>query len=258
MKRKTVLLGIILFILASCSTIKITSQFAKHSPVIDGKHKDWKNSHDILDNQTLYADIKNDDSFLYISLITGDPNIKRQLRRGLIVWIDSEANKDKRFGIKFPVREFNEQRNDKSKQKNRQMRNPPNHSDIEIYNEDSKRFIQYSIHEVNPIEIKLKSSFSELIYELKIPLKETENAPFAIDVKDFSDISVGFETFKPKMNKKMMGQRGTRKGGSGGMKQGRGPGRSGSRSGGGRGMNHMNSDRPEPISVWTLVTLAKK
>jgi hypothetical protein len=52
--------------------------------------------------------VSNDAQFVHVTLRVSDPEAIRQaLRRGLIVWFNPKGNKDKDFGIEYPVPGFN-------------------------------------------------------------------------------------------------------------------------------------------------------
>ncbi len=101
-------------------------------------------------------------------------------------------------------------------------------------------------------------STSGLVYELRIPLATNENRPYAVGALAGATIGLGLETpeidmsaMRDKMKSRRSGDGGT---GGSGMRGGGGRGGGGMRDGGGRSRPEM----PEPLNVWTKVTLASE
>jgi hypothetical protein len=108
------------------------------------------------------------------------------------------------------------------------------------------------------IEATLEDTLGVMSYELKIPLKSTNEHPYAISQGIGSTISVGLEGGK--FNREMMGERmrmrGGMPGGEGGVPPGGmspGEGKPSEGAPGGRERGKM----PEPIDFWAKVSLAK-
>lgn len=80
--------------------------------------------------------------------------------------------------------------------------------------------------ETQGINVKVGNSTGYLVYELKVPLTQNKQHPYAIGTDTSKSINIGFET--PELDREMMGGRGGR---------------------GGRKM-------PEPFKLWASVKLA--
>ncbi len=101
------------------------------------------------------------------------------------------------------------------------------------------------------IEVSLKRSTGLIVYEVKIPLQENQDFPFAVGAEVGSEIGIGIEVPKMTMNmKRAPGSMGGRGGGMGGGGMG---GRGGGMSG---GMTGQRGNMQKGIKIWATVPLA--
>jgi hypothetical protein len=126
-------------------------------------------------------------------------------------------------------------------------------SALEIIGSQKEAPQKMEIAEARGIEIMAVPSRGLFVYELKIPLIQTQSLPIAVGAQPGQTIGIGFETPKPDRSR-MPGPPSGRMPGSGGgrppMGGGPGPGRDGGPGGG------MMGEMPKGLRVWTLVHLS--
>jgi hypothetical protein len=258
--------GFLILILAGCGTIDIASDWRTGDLAIDGKAGDWGGHLRVVEKTPYAVGVLNDGENLYVCLRgDGAPGAGGLFRRGMIVWLDPKGGKDKYVGIRFPIgvemddlQAPEERFNDPSMEGRRPRglpANPDNPDEVEILGPGRDEKTRMKVEELRGIQVALSRAPAGFVYELKIPLKSAENAPFAIGTEPGRVIGVGFEPGE--MTRGMMGNRG----GMGGMGGRGGMGGMGGRGGmpggpggtmGGRGMGELT----EPFNAWLKVTLA--
>ncbi len=257
-------LGLLTFYFTSCTNLQFQSGWKDRDINIDGRSDDWVGSLTFVDKQNISLGVSNDTDFLYICLAAEDQAvISRILRQGMILWFDPEGGKEKTFGIRYPVgrqgmqpgeREMMIPDNEVDRQKMRRAMMAIS-NELEILQE-SKVPIRTSIENLKGIEVSLKRSTGLIVYEVKIPLQENQDFPFAIRAEEGSEIGIGIEVPKMTMNMKRaprgMGGRGGGMGG-GGRGGGMGGGGMGGRSG---GMTGQRANMQRGIKIWATVQLA--
>jgi hypothetical protein len=103
------------------------------------------------------------------------------------------------------------------------------------------------------IAVKTGNVEGYAVYELKVPLEKTADAPYAIEAKAGAVIGFGLES--PKVEQPSREGRGG--GGFGGMGGGMG-GRGGGMGGhGGGGGERGGYEAPKPLKMWAAIKLAK-
>ncbi|WP_147425590.1 hypothetical protein [Mucilaginibacter gracilis] len=77
---------------------------APASVTIDGLVSDWKDTPPVFDGKfKLSYTIANDDTSLYLIVLTGDPMVKRKITKaGITVSINTEGKKRKTYSVTFP------------------------------------------------------------------------------------------------------------------------------------------------------------
>jgi len=163
----------------------------------------------------------------------------------LTVWFDPKVGKKKIFGIHFPLG-MQDRRG--SLMHSGSGERPDQHDkmleatqlELELLGPGEDECSTMFMDEVQKLGINVNVGNSQgiLVYEVKVPLTQNEQRPYAIGTHTAGRIGVGFETAK--MDEKKMGRRGQMGGGPGGM---------GGRPGG---------QRPEPFELWTKVQLASR
>jgi hypothetical protein len=240
---------------AGCgSTLELTSRWTSHELKVDGSGEEWKDATTLIPGPQVLVGIKNDKDNLYVCLITTNRMTQAQmLALGTTMWFDTEGQKNKTFGIQFPVAGLLQGRRFPSQQ------NP----------EDLKRLIeaaQRQFEVVGPgqgerhrmadkqdrgIDVHLGYTGGVLTYELKIPLHKNSDHPYAVSADLLKPLTIGLETgeYSDAMRAQMSGPTRT-SGGSGGGGGGRG-----GRGGGGQSASGLGGDAPEPLKHWLVVHL---
>src|SRR3954470_20467851 len=104
------------------------------------------------------------------------------------------------------------------------------------------------------IAVKTGNVEGYAVYELKVPLAKTADAPYAIEAKPGALIGFGIET--PKVEQPSHEGRGGMGGFGGGMGGGRGGG-GGMGGHGGGGGERGGVEQVKPLKVWAAIQLAK-
>jgi len=259
------LLALALFLLLSAllwgKDINLNSIWTKSEIVVDGKESEWSGSIYYLEEQKIGLGLQNDTADLYIIVKATDRNTQLQImRRGLTIWLDAKGKKNKTLGIHYPIgmQEYgipevkaNPNTEFAAEQQNRFTEML---KEIEILGPEKNERNRISRANNLGIEASLNDTLGVMIYELKIPLRPTNEYPYAVSAGTGSDISVGLEAgkFNREIMRDRMRMRGGMPGGEGGMP----PGDGGPPEGmppGGRERGKMT----EPIDFWAKVSLAK-
>ncbi len=260
-----------LLLLLSCGKSGWKSQWRDREIIVDGSQADWDGKMTYLEKQNLSFGLLNDENFMYLCLVTNDRDLQRQLmRQGFILWFDPAGGNDKHFGIRFPIGMF---AMEMPMMRGPQMREG---GESEMEPEDRRKIFAEALQELEilgpgkddrhrtqvasakGLELKLNEDENgTLVYELKVPLAQSEEHPYAIGAEAGKKIGVGLET--PEIDREQMRERmhgsfggGWHGGGMGGHRPGGGPGEMGRPEG-------FGGHRPEmakPLKVWAEVQLA--
>jgi hypothetical protein len=240
--------------IAGCSsTLELTSRWTNHELKVDGTGEEWKDVTSLIPGPQILVGIKNDKNNLYVCLITADRMTQTQmLALGTTVWFDTEGQKNKTFGIQFPVAGLLQGRRFPVQQ------NP----------EDLKRLIeaaQRQFEVIGPghgerhrmrdkqdrgIDVHLGYAEGTLTYELRIPLHKSPDHPYAVEADVLKPLTIGLETgeYSDAMRAQMSGPSRSAGGSGGGGRGGRG-------GGGGQSSSSLGGDTPEPLKHWLVVHL---
>lgn len=253
-------LSVIVF--SSCATVQLNSNWSEQNIEIDGSDNEWSGSYNFLKDEKMAFGVRNNFEYLYLVFKTIDNQVKQKIfSNGLTIWIDPSADEEKSFGVHYPIgmMDWNksqlydpadwgspEEREKRLKEKSEIML-----KELEIISSVGRSQFEYSLGNPYNINFAIKDTNGTLVYELKIPLKQTEDVISDLDIKHGSIINVGVETgeIDPQsmMNKKS----------SGGMMGG---GKGGGMMGKGSGMERCNQsamkDILEPIKFWVNLSLA--
>jgi hypothetical protein len=230
--------------ISGCGKPKLYSKWRNRQITIDGKFEDWQNDIAYYDENTRVSiGVINDDTYLYICLITRNRGLMEQLMMsGFNVWFDPEGGSDKVFGIHFPlgmqakgmpmeVGSGDSILSDKKDLKEHSEMFQESWQQIEIIGPGKEERYTALIEaiEKDGISVKMGSEKGYFVYELKVPLTESEQHPYYIGVNKNNLIGMGLEVSA--INKGMPGGVGMPGGGGrGNMRM------SGGGPGGGGGM----------------------
>lgn len=253
-----------LIILGGCSQekLELRSDWRDREIAIDGKSDDWLGAMYYFGEENISIGLLNDENFLYICLIAEDQFIRtRVMMQGLALWFDPDGGKKKTFGIKFPLgmqasempmRPGFPMRMEEDERDQEQIQESLQEAmnELEILGPGKDESKRMSVEEAKGISIHVKPSSGIIVYELKVPLHQSEEYPYAVGAKAGDPIGIGFLSPKIEMGK-------LRPGGGGGMPGGGGRGGIEGMSGG-RGMpgGGRMAGMPKAIKVWAIVQLA--
>jgi uncharacterized membrane protein YgcG len=262
---------ILLFSQVGCSAFEIDSLWREKEILIDGNSSDWLGALVYLEDNGVSVGIQNDEHDLYICLLAESSFLRSQvMRRGFTLWFDPAGGKDKTFGIKFPlglpIPETRPQARiepiDRIDREQKLESMESLNDKLEILGPGKADHRMIPLNKVKGIEVFIEAASGLLVYELKVPLKQSEDYPYAIKASAGDTLGIGFEM--PKLDREALrGERpdgaGIRSGGgvSGGM-----AGKGGMRGGGGRsgGRGGMSRSRPEVgkgLKIWVKTLLAE-
>jgi len=259
------LLSMVLFLLLTpvlwCKDMDLNSLWRKAEIMVDGKETEWSGSIYYLEEQKIGIGLQNDSANLYVIVKAMDRSTQLQIMRtGLTIWLDAKGKKKKTLGIHYPIgmQDYGipEVRANQNTEFAKEQQNQFTEMLKEIEVLGPEKNDRNRMARVNSfgIEASLNDTLGVMIYELKIPLRPTDELPYAISSNPGDIISLGVETGK--FNKEIMRgnrpMRGGMPGGRGGMPPGGGE-PPGGMSPGGRERGKMM----EPIDFWAKVALAK-
>lgn len=242
-------------IVGCSSSIELTSHWKDHEISIDGQLTDWQNATTTVEKSHASLGVKNDDDYVYICFSTNERRTQMQmLVFGFTVWLDPEGGKNKTLGIRYPVRSGLPARRLFSRENPEDLRQllesiPYEFEILGPGKEDRQRVLFIDAKGINA---RLGAVQGTIVYELKIPLRKTNEHPIAISTENVKKLGICFETTEPMQDAAGGRSISTRPTG-GGRSGGRGSGRGGATppsdiSGG--------SQRPESLSLWATVELS--
>ncbi len=221
-----------LFLLVSfvgCASGKeFTSSFKKDEIQIDGSRADWQDKLVADEDESISVGFINDEQNLYLCLTTKNRMRMMQiLRDGFTVWIKSPTNSKKTIGIKYPIADNSEVRgqrqfdgspmtNDKFDKIFTEMISKQ--TEILIVNKDLFPLTALPLINKEGLEIKLGFHNDELIYEMKIALKDFCKGEYCVDANLGDQIEMTLQTEKNEMGRG--GKRGMGPGGGMGGQRG--------------------------------------
>lgn len=264
------LVGMIAAFTSSCREYEMKSQWCDRNITVDGNTSDWVGLLGYVEDKNISVGILNDEKFLYICLTSEDRSRRMQvMAQGMILWFDPDGGKNKTFGIRFPIgrpqmdpgeRQAMMRAGEIDREKMRENTQRIL-SKLEILGPGKDDVQRISLTDLEGIAIGFDRRSDMLTYELKVPLKASQELEYMVEALPGKTIGIGIEI--PKMDRSAMGS--SRRGGmSGGGIGGRMPGGGmGGRGGGGMtgGMRGGMGSRQLPdmfkdLKVWITVILA--
>ena len=250
------ILLLLTFLLVGCgnSQLELNSNWRDREITVDGKSADWRGAMLFFEDDNVSVGLLNDENFFYICMIVEDQFMRTQvMRQGFTLWFDPDGGKEKTFGIKYPLgmqaSGTGMRRDEQNLERSSQAPRRPM-IELEILGPGKDELKKMPIAEAKGIDIIVEFSSGMLVYELKVPLIQSEQHSYAIGAETGSSVGIGLEA--PKMEKsdmrrQMSGERGGG-GPSGGMRGGAG---GSGMPGGGR-----RSQMRKPLKIWAVVHLA--
>ena len=274
--RFIILLTTTFILFNSCGGDKIESQWMKTPITINGIAADWSEYRQfyIEDWKTMYS-IVNDDTSISLMIQFRDDQLARKINtRGFTLWLNSDGDEEKSFGIHYEDRKLMDKRinemADGKSMPNRENKNSDMNNSVEFTGTFSlvdKDKSLLSENGQNGIYAEALYDQGSYCFEYKIMFDAINFNSDLFKITLVSDLKFGIELaavseeFKEIMQQKMSGRMkdGMRPGG-GGMRGGgvRGGGKRGSGMGGppGGGRENMMQD-VDAQEIWFSVELAK-
>ncbi len=267
---RRIALGVAVLLCSSCgSSSNMSSQWNANHVKLDGQTDDWGSIYQLVPNTDLDFAVRNDADFLYVSVLTNNREVQRQLLwQGLILWIDASGGHDRSTGIRFPVG---------LSEHAPETDSPPALGDdigrAATPDELSDRALQevqiirngqrersWAVVDLDAIRVHASLRESWFAYEMRIPLRTAGATGIAIGAGPGDIISLGLQTpdSDRQMSPEMMGDvAGDRNGpgGPGGTRGTRGAGDFG-QGGASPAFSNTGPILPKEIDSWSSVKLA--
>jgi len=192
-------------VIAYAATTERASAWRNRDIRIDGSDEEWKGQELPVKKQHFSLGIVNDGEWLYFCVPTMDIGTKAQISNaGLVVWLDPEGGKKRRFGIHFPV---------PNPPQPPGMRRPPMRGGegqpapaegepqpvpgqdvVGILGPGKSDAKLVSLDEAGGIEAHVGVHGDLIVYELKVPLRRTAEHPYAPNVEPGQTVRLEIET----------------------------------------------------------------
>ena len=239
----------VLTLLSTCNPPAVVESRWTDSPIVfDGNPAQWKDIMEYPDDPQFGIGVRNDGTFLYLSMTSWKREVNKQiLRFGFTTWFTSPSKKGKRFGIHFPLgmmknaaarRADRESMHDPEAMKER-MEEALQEMELLGPGKDDSVPVKTGVAESFGLIVRLFPSDENLVYQIKVPLRQDSVSKYAIDIGNDSLLKVTFESTVTDvdMHSRGEGGMGTPNMGGGGMSGGGRPGGGMGGGGAGRGMH---------------------
>jgi len=264
------LLGILI---AACNSLELRSHWRTQPLEINGERSmAWDSVMTQFEGKPIMAGILNDGDYLYLSLVTNDRSLQRQiLFRGMNIWFDYKGGEDKRFGIHFPIPPQNpgflsvQPPDDNGRFGGGDTaltgRMPPvDTSEVEITGPAEGEHHRESLSHLSRLRVKIGISNTGMVYQLRVPLTDNGGEPYGIGTRPGNTIGIGLETAvraERRENRENAGEDRPGGYGGGGRRGGGRGGFGGGRGGNGGGQRQNGAQQAEPLNLWAKVHLAE-
>ena len=187
---------------AGCSQpVSMVSYWNEKNIRIDGIDDDWeKDKMEVFDNSKIAVGIVYDKEYMYLGIAPLDRSVAMQIMTmGFTVWFDSAGNGNKILGIRYPLGMSGglpmQPPDDKHENGHLvDVRTKKQLNEVEIIGPgrfDRTRLTQF---ELTGIAVKLTHQKEGMFYELRVPLRLSDNFPYAINATYGKLISILLET----------------------------------------------------------------
>jgi hypothetical protein len=248
--------GLISILVVGCgSSTDLTSSWTDTPVAVGDSVQRWYGSLTPLKDTHVSLGVLNDKGYIYLCLVAPQDQFRRQMMApGLTVWFESD--KGNRLGIHYPMGFAGQQpRSDYGESsggpQQRGQMSQMALSELEIIGPGKYDRNILSTVELRGIKVKISNVGSQSVYELKVPLRESTDHPYAAGVSTASELKLEIETGKMEQ-RRSEGFSGEGRGGYGGSGEGGGygGGRRGGRGGGGYGGGMSGGGRRGGGSFW--------
>ncbi len=256
-----VVVAVTIGVVAGCGTEELESTARDREITVDGDAADWQGILEFLEDANLSYGLTNDGQSMYIVLVVGDREVRRQIiMSGLYLWFDPSGEKSRSFGIRFPIG-LQEDIADMMPL----MREQDPNKLSESFDETVKEMLVIGPHDqswrralvgtVGGIETAAQADPNKLVIEFKVPVTNDGQYGYGINALPGDMIGFGVETPEIDLEDIREQMRAAGGGRGGGGRGGKGGGMGGG-MGGGRPTGGQRPEIPDPIKVWTKVRLA--
>jgi hypothetical protein len=201
---------ILIFLLAGCGTVEVTSVWRDRDVKIDGADSgaEWDNARHPIVKGHVTVGFMNDEQYLYLLFSTRNPTVQRLiLAAGLTVWLDDKGGRGTTYGIHFPtgdqsLDEPRMSRRERDRKKREAAATDPildvMMGEIKIIGpgKNERSFIAAENAASYGIHCRIGETDGEMVYELRVPLLRSEAAPYGIAARKVKVIGIGLETGK--------------------------------------------------------------
>lgn len=273
LKRLSRLCGLSLLIWSavSCDSNAFTSHWRDQEISIDGDQQEWDGNLLVPEGKNITVGVMNDDVYLYLTMSSSDRRTMRQIMSlGLTVWFDPKGRSKKVLGIKYPSGGLDAGMRSRGG-RNRDSNGIPNWEAqiqalkesqpwVEILGPDQDDLARVAVKNEGGIQVEIgASSYGQLVYELRIPLAQTPDNPYALDTSPGETIGIGIETGAIDRDALRSQRSGSgRRGGMPGVGLPGGGMPGGGMRGGDMRVGSPGRQMPQPLKYWTKVTLASE
>ncbi len=263
--------ALILIFLNGCGDEEIKSIWNDNSIVVDGNQADWLGKLKYFPDQKVGVGIANDSENLYLCLATSDTARMFQLFiTGFTVWFNPPSGE--KIGIQYPLTleeaggtmpRWNRQEGERPDYKVRLDQFKSTQTEFRIVNADNFPLTSYNLKNDIGISIDVGYQLGLLVYEMKIPLKNSLVGDHILNLSAGNEFTLSFESgefnrssFRGSGDRSGFGMGNPPEGGMGG-REGRGEGEREGRGEMGGGMGR-GGQRPslEKIDFEVSVKLA--
>jgi hypothetical protein len=251
--RIAVLIISISLLIISCGTEVINSHWADNLTKAG-----WRKSLKFYEEEKLSIAAINNESEIRIFIASADrARIMQFLSQGFTAWIRKESDNNDMLGIKYPVKKLGsdpqrfmiENRDDNADPKKLIAKMIDQQNEFLLVNENDFPLGAYPLKNELRVEPEIKLEMGQLVYSIKIPLKNNSVSSFDVNYSPGETMNIGFEIETPERENIRRGGRGS------GMRGGERP--SGGRRGGDARSGMMMKNRPEPIDLKLEILLAR-
>jgi hypothetical protein len=222
---------------------------------VDGTLRDWPELGRLDRGPSI--GFRNDSNTLIVAVTTSDPELRRQLSTGLILWLDASGKRTFDFGVRVPGpfrRALPGANPDGPAPDSASSTTRLDQFDVVGPGRNARRLV-----DLDPslgVEVATGLDQGAIVYEVRLPLQKSPGHPYAAGVAPGATITVGLETPElPRIRDgrdRESGSGSSFGGGIGGMQ---GMGGSGMPQGG--SSRRQNDDPPKPFKlVWMTAKLA--
>jgi hypothetical protein len=237
----------------------VTSAWKTRAIEVDGRIEDWSQLTTLDKGPSVAA--ANDAEYLYLAVAASDPDMRRTLARGLVVWMDPTGAKKPDSGFQLPAmtrgRGFGPGADTADPGDPAGV--PSAIRDLDVLGPGQQRHL---VPVTDAMGVAAASSLDQgaIVFEMKVPLAQSTSHQYAVGVAAGKSLALGLYT--PEEPKAGPGGeergRGRSGGGMGGGGYGGGGGRRSGGAGGGRAPagGGFRGETVKPIKLWVKLQLA--